>query len=483
MEIKLSLTKQQDAPIIPAEQYGHFAEHLGRCIYGGLWSEETQALREDIVTALQMLHIPVLRWPGGCFADIYHWRDGIGKPGMRPRTINTIWGWTDESNRFGTHEFFALCDRLGCKAYLAGNMGSGTVQELADWVHYCTSDRDTTLTRERRANGQEHPWKLPYVGIGNEAWGGGGNMTPSFYADCYRQWQGFVKSYDCNTPMWKIACGPNSNDYNWTKVLMERIDPWMMQGIALHYYTVPTGNWEHKGSALDFSAEEYRNTIRGALFMEELIQKHTAIMDDYDPQKQVALVIDEWGTWYDPEEGDNPAFLYQQNTMRDAILAAITLHIFHRHTDRVRMANLAQAVNVLQALILTDGTRMICTPTYHVFEMFQKHQNAQLLEIAGDITWEDGLPCLSAIASQREGETLITLCNPCMQPCTVSLTLPEAQHVVAARILHDDDITAHNTFDAPQTVCPHSCIADIAQYGNTLTLTLPAISIMAIVTK
>ena len=472
MEHTLKITEPTNKTIIPAEQYGHFAEHLGHCIYGGIWNEQAGCYREKVVNALKTLHIPVLRWPGGCFADTYHWRDGIGEPATRPQNINTVWGYAPESNRFGTHEFFNLCEILGCKPYLAINMGSGTVQEMTDWIHYITSDFDTSITRERRQNGRKSAWKLPFLGIGNEAWGGGGNMTPDFYADQYRRWHGFARSYDLSTPMMRIACGPNGDDYNWTERMMQRVDASMMDGIALHHYTVPSGIWKNKGDSTNFSQEEYFGVIRGAARMEELISKHCAIMDAYDPEKKIALVVDEWGTWYDPMEGENPAFLYQQNTMRDAMLAALTLHVFHRHCDRVKLANLAQAVNVLQALILTDGEKMLLTPTYHVFDMMQAHQDAQLLDISGNC-------CdVSVIASKKNEDTLISICNPMLSPQTISLTLP-AFSQISAQILHHDDYHAHNTFDAPDNVIPY----DFTQFSveqSTVTMTLPPVSLVTI---
>ena len=473
MKHNLKITEPDVRITIPAEQYGHFAEHLGRCIYGGIWDEQAGCYRENVVNALKKLHIPVLRWPGGCFADTYHWRDGIGAPDKRPQNINTVWGYVPETNRFGTHEFFDLCEILGCKPYLAVNMGSGTVQEMADWIHYITSDFDTSITQERRNNGRKSAWKLPYLGIGNEAWGGGGNMTADFYADQYRRWHGFAKSYDLSAPTMKIACGPNGADYDWTECIMQRVDNSMLNGLALHFYTVPSGIWEEKGDATDFSEDEYFGVIRGAEQMEEIISKHCAIMDEYDPELKVALVVDEWGTWYDPREGENPAFLYQQNTMRDAMLAALTLHVFHRHCDRVKLANLAQAVNVLQALILTDGDQMLLTPTYHVFDMMQEHQDAVLYDIkgiCGDV---------SVIASEKNGNMLISLCNPTLAPQTVSLNLPDFSRY-SAQILHHEDYHAHNTFDAPENVIPNDFTDKITQNDSELTLTLPPVSLVTI---
>lgn len=482
--IQLNITAAAEEKTVPAAQYGHFAEHLGRCIYDGIWAEKNSTkaspdgFRADVLAALQKLHIPVLRWPGGCFADAYHWRDGIGAPEIRPVRVNTTWGWPIENNRFGTHEFLRLCELLGCDAYIAANMGSGTVQEMADWVEYITSDYDTTLARERRQNGRETAWRLPYLGIGNEVWGGGGFMSPDHYADLYRNWQYFAKSYD-HKHMMKIACGANGDDYHWTERIMARVEPWMMHGLSVHYYTVPSGNWDAKGHAVRFSDAEYRETIRKALHMDELLTKHSEIMDKYDPDRQVALIVDEWGSWYDVTEGTEDAYLYQQNTMRDAILAACTLHIFHRHTDRVKMANLAQTVNVLQALILTEGDRMLCTPTYHVFDLFQPHKDAVLLAVSGEIPTQDGLPRVSVIATQKNGETFVTLCNPTLEPVSLTLDCTAFSVSKASAQILTGNCRAHNTFDEPEAVCP-ATYSDYTLADGRLMLHLPACAVAAI---
>ncbi len=481
--VNLNITAAAEENIVPAAQYGHFAEHLGRCIYDGFWAEDgctrrsPEGYRTDVLEAMQKLHIPVLRWPGGCFADDYHWRDGIGDPAKRKRRLNSTWGWVTETNAFGTHEFFRLCELLGCDAYIAANMGSGSVQEMSEWVEYITSDYDTTVADERRANGRESAWKLPYLGIGNEVWGGGGFMTPDHYADLYRNWQHFAKNYnDKDRPMMKIACGPNSNDYNWTERFMASVDPWMLQGLSLHFYTVPTNNWDAKGDAVAFTEADYLQTIRHAVYMDELITKHSEIMDKYDPEKKVALIVDEWGSWYDVTKGTPEAFLYQQNTMRDAIIAACTLHIFHRHTDRVKMANLAQTVNVLQALILTEGDRMLCTPTYHVFDLFQPHKDAVLLDITGDVPVEDRLPAVSVIATKKDDSVCISMCNPNLTDTAVTLDVSTVAAAVQSAQILTGDCHAHNTFDAPETVIPVA-FADYSMAEGKLTVTLPACSV------
>lgn len=340
---------------INPEIYGHFSEHLGRCIYNGMYVGENseipniKGVRKDVIEAFKEIKMPVLRWPGGCFADEYHWKDGIGEKSQRKKMINTNWGGVTEDNSFGTNEFFDLCEEIGCEPYLAGNLGSGTVQELSEWIEYITFDGVSPMADLRRKNGREKPWKLKYLGIGNENWGCGGSMRPEYYCDEYRRYQSFCKNFSGNE-LYKIACGPNSNDYNWTDVVMSNLGECHTKAISLHYYTVPTGDWNKKGSATEFSDEEYYETISKTLYMDELIKRHSEIMSRRDPEGKIGLIVDEWGCWYDVEEGTNPGFLYQQNTMRDAIVAACNLNIFNNHSDKVVMANLAQAVNVCSLL-------------------------------------------------------------------------------------------------------------------------------------
>src|SRR5699024_304327 len=364
--------------------YGHFAEHLGRGIYEGIWVGEdspipnTNGVRNDVVEALRNINIPVLRWPGGCFADEYHWKDGIGPRENRKRMVNTHWGGVVENNHFGTHEFMMLCEMLDTDPYICGNVGSGTVQEMSEWVEYMTFDGESPMANLRKENGREKPWKLKYFGVGNENWGCGGHMRPEFYADLYRQYQTYVRNYGDNQ-IYKIACGASDEDYHWTEVLMENAH-WLMDGLSIHYYTIPKV-WENKGAATGFPENEWFTTVRKALHMDTIIEKHQTIMDKYDTDQRVGMIIDEWSTWYDPEPGRNPGFLYQQNTIRDAIVAGLHFNIFHKHAGRVQMANIAQTINVLQAMILTEGEKMLLTPTYHVFDMFKVHQDAKLLDI------------------------------------------------------------------------------------------------------
>ena len=364
--------------------YGHFAEHLGRCIYEGIYVGENSkipnvnGMRIDVVNALKDMGIPVLRWPGGCFADEYHWKDGIGDKANRKKMINTHWGGVVEDNSFGTHEYFELCRQLGCDTYINGNVGSGSVMEMNEWIEYMTFDGVSPMAELRKQNGSEKPWKINYFGVGNESWGCGGNMDPEYYGCLYKRYNTYVRDYNSNNKIKRIACGPNVDDYHWTREVMDKVKH-HAQGISLHYYTIPGDTWEHKGSATEFDTKEYYKTLAKAYRIEELINNHIAVMNSVNPQQWVNLVVDEWGTWYDVEPGTNPGFLYQQNTMRDAMVAALTLNIFNKHSDRIMMANIAQTVNVLQAMILTDAEKMVLTPKFYVFKMFKEHQNNMLL--------------------------------------------------------------------------------------------------------
>ncbi len=470
--------------------YGHFAEHLGRCIYEGIWVGEnspipnTRGIRNDVVAALKDLDIPVLRWPGGCFADEYHWRDGIGPRDQRPRRINTHWGGVIETNQFGTHEFMDLCEMIGAAPYVCGNVGSGAPEEMMDWVEYMTSDSRSTLAELRRKNGRDKPWKLEYFGVGNESWGCGGSMRPEYYADQFRRYATFVKNYPGNSVQ-RIACGANSEDYRWTEVLISQAAR-QMQGLSLHYYTVPTGNWRRKGSSTQFGEDQWHATLLRTLRMDEMIQKHGAIMDKYDPQKRIGMIVDEWGTWYDPEPGSNPGFLYQQNSLRDAIVAAVNLNVFNHHAARVKMANIAQTINVLQAMILTDGEKMILTPTYHVFEMYKVHQDATL--IPTELTapeyrlGEAAVPSLHASASRNTSGTIhLSIAN--LEPnrsARVSARITGTKATsLAGRILTAQAMNAINTFEKPEAVRP-SRFEDARIDGDLISVSLPAKSVVVL---
>jgi len=469
--------------------YGHFAEHLGRCIYDGFWVgpdskiPNTNGIRNDIVAALRALRLPVLRWPGGCFADEYHWKDGIGPSAGRPTSINTHWGDVVENNRFGTHEFMELCRQLDCEPYICGNLGSGTVREMQEWVEYLTCGGDGPMADLRRANGRADPWAVRFWGVGNESWGCGGQMRPEFYADQFRRYATYCRNFG-NNRLFKIACGASDYDYHWTEVLMREAGKFM-DGLSLHYYILP-GTWEAKGSATRFGEEEWFAALKKALGMDAVIVRHSGIMDSYDAQKRVGMIVDEWGTWYDPEPGANPAFLYQQNTLRDALVAGVVLNILNNHCDRVRMANIAQTVNVLQAMVLTREDAMVLTPTYHVFEMYQPHQNAVLLpsslECAQYFYGEEAIPAVSASASRGDGgKVCLSLCN--LDPgreleiaCDVRGMKPKR---AAGRLLTAESVSARNEFDRSPDVHPVT-FDRVTIAGPIVTVNLPSKSVVVL---
>ena len=451
---KITLNPARSVGTINKNIFGHFSEHLGRCIYGGLFVGKDSpipnknGMRTDVVEALKNIKVPVLRWPGGCFADEYHWEDGIGAQENRKRMVNTNWGGVVEDNSFGTHEFLELCEQIGCEPYINANVGSGTVREMAEWVEYLNSEGDSTVVKKRWANGRKDPWGVKFWGVGNESWGCGGNMRPEYYADEFRRYQTYCRNYGKNR-LFRIACGPNGGDYNWTEVLMKNARGYM-DALTLHQYTVCGDQWEDKRAATGFNSEEYYRTLCHSTKMEELVTRHSQIMDRYDPEKKVALIVDEWGNWFDVEPGTNPGFLYQQNTMRDAMVAAITLNVFMNHCDRVCMANLAQTVNVLQSVILTEGDKMVKTPTYHVFDLYKAHQDAQQVDcfVESEEVGEGRftLPQVIASASQKDGKLTLTLANTSMDKATeveiAGVCLCKAQ----GRILQGE-ATQYNDFD------------------------------------
>ena len=468
---------------ISPEIYGHFSEHLGRCIYNGIYVGEnspipnTDGIRNDIIEAFRNIKAPVFRWPGGCFAEEYHWQDGIGEKALRRKIVNTNWGGVTEDNSFGTHEFMRFCELVGCKPYINGNVGSGSVREMSEWIEYMTSDAESPLTEQRKKNGRAEPWKLEYLGVGNENWGCGGNMRPEYYADVYKRYQTFCHNYSGNR-LYRIACGPSSADYNWTEVMMKNLDSNNVDAIDLHYYTMPV--WPEMESATYFDDELYYKTIAAANFSDELITRHSEIMNRYDPEKKIGLVIGEWGCWHKVEEGTNPGFLYQQNTMRDAIVAAIELNVFNRHSDRVVMANLAQAVNVLQSVILTEDDKMIKTPTYHVFDLFKTHQNNEAVYCYTqneNMSEGKNAPMISVSASVNEKSMTVTVAN-------CSLTEEAAVECsifgfkassVSCRIL-TNEAHSYNDFDCPDRVSITEHTAVIKD--NVLKLNIPPCAVV-----
>lgn len=490
---KLFINVSEKESHINPEIYGHFSEHLGRCIYEGLYVGEdshipnTNGIRNDVVEALKEMKLPVLRWPGGCFADEYHWKDGIGDKSKRKKMINTHWGGVVEDNSFGTHEFMELCQQIGCKAYINGNVGSGTVQEMSEWIEYMTFDGLSPMSELRKQNGRDEPWTVSYFGVGNENWGCGGNMSPEYYADLYRRYATYVRTYHDDKKIFKVACGPNVDDYEWTRVLMKKAAS-SMDGLSLHYYTIP-GEWNHKGSATQFDESDWYTTMKKALKINELVHIHSAIMDEYDPQKRIGLIVDEWGTWFDVEPGTNPGFLYQQNTMRDALVAAIHLNIFNKHSDRIKMANIAQLVNVLQSPILTEGENMLLTPTYYVFHMFKYHQDATLVHsfVETDLTGtndENQVPNITESASvAADGTVNVTISNLSLTDAvSIEVTIIDIKVSNVKATILTNTMNAYNDFSHPDNVHTED-FTDFTMTDKGIDFTLPPLSIIHFMVK
>ncbi|CAN5248299.1 alpha-L-arabinofuranosidase C-terminal domain-containing protein [soil metagenome] len=473
-------------PVYDRRIFTQFAEHLGTGIYGGLWVgndksiPNTKGFRNDVIGALKGIGVPVVRWPGGCFADEYHWREGVGARAKRPVKINTHWGGVTEPNTVGTHEFMDLVELLGAEPYIAGNVGNGSPQEMAEWVEYMTSPAGT-LAEERARNGHKQPWQVPYFGVGNELWGCGGNMRPEYAADLTRRYATFIKA-PAGTKILKIASGANVDDYKWTETMIQQVAG-QVDALSLHYYTIP-GGWPPRASATMFDEAGWAETLFEARRMDDLITKHSAIMDKYDPAKKVWLAVDEWGTWYAGDPGTNPGFLRQQNTLRDALVASIHLDIFAKHADRVKMTAIAQMVNVLQAMILTDGKKMVLTPTYYVFEMYKPYMDATVLPIEIDAPWYGKdkwtMPAVSASAVRdKAGKVHVGLSN--LDPNTahgVSVKLAGlSATTVSGHVLTASAMNALNSFAAPDTVKPVP-FSDARIDADVLTVTLPPKSVV-----
>lgn len=479
--------------------YGQFSEHLGRCIYGGIWVGEnsdipnTRGIRNDIVQALRAIKVPSVRWPGGCFADEYHWMDGIGPRDKRPKMVNSNWGGVVEDNSFGTHEFMDFCEQVGCEPVICGNIGSGSVQEMHDWVDYLTSDGDNPMANLRRKNGREKPWNVKFFCVGNETWGCGGIMSAEFYANELARYSWFLKNRNGNA-LYKIASGGLEEDYHWTETLMKKwseADGWLqtfMNGYSLHYYTV-CHDWDHKGSATDFTEHDWFLTMSKTMKMKKLVENHSAIMDKYDPQKKIGLCVDEWGNWHDVEPGTNPGFLYQQNTLRDAMVAAVNLNIFNNHCDRVKLTSIAQMVNVLQAMILTKGKEMVLTPTYYVFKMYTVHHDAQLLPIqihsAEYTDGNDSIPAVSVSASKdQNGAIHISLANidpEHTQKIQCSMDGIAATSITGT-IITADSMNALNDFGKEEEVAIKKFYG-ASLFKGAVSLVLPAKSIVTLEIK
>jgi alpha-N-arabinofuranosidase len=487
------ILQEPNGMVISKYIYGHFSEHLGRCIYDGIWSHDSTGkgkshLRMDIVDALKKIRVPVLRWPGGCFAEQYHWRDAVGPLSLRKRTVNTEWGMGTEDNSFGPDEFMQLCTLLGCEPYLAGNIGTGSPEEMEDWVEYMNYDGASTLADLRKKNGHAEPWHAAFWGIGNEVWGCAGFMTADTYISKFNQYAYFCKSYP-GTPMKRIAAGAVDADYAWTEACMKGLRREMMWGLSLHYYVNEGRDSAGRRFAFAFNDRQYFNSMKGCLKMDELITRHGAIMDRYDPKRNIALVVDEWGNWTEQDPGPNTSLLYQQNTLRDALIAATTLNIFNNHCDRVKMANLTQTVNVVQAVILTRGDEMLLTPTYHVFDLFKVHQDARFLPITVRAPFykmgNDSIPAVNASASEDSlGRQHISLVNlDPVRPLTVRVILTtQTGHTITGQVITSDKYTDLNTFEEKNKVVPRPFKEATLQSG-VLEVALPAKSVVMLELK
>jgi alpha-L-arabinofuranosidase len=494
---RIEIYADRSGATINKNVYGQFSEHLGSGIYGGIYVGEnssipnTRGFRNDVLSALKELKVPMVRWPGGCFADEYHWQDGIGPKDKRPVRINTNWGGVPESNSFGTHEFFDFVEMIGADAYVNANVGSGSPQEAAQWLEYMTGDQDTTLVKERKANGRDKPWKVSIYAMGNETWGCGGNMRPEYYADVYNQYASFMKAQPGAMPE-LLASGDHDDQTTFTNELMKNMRS-RMDALSLHYYTILGPRWENKDTAIGFSEAGWINTLANTLKMDSFIKNQDAIMTDFEakrfggaPRKKTGLYVDEWGTWYKPDPGSNPGFLVQQNSLRDAVVTAANFNIFHKYADRVRMTAIAQTINVLQAMILTDGPKMILTPTYHVFHMYKPFQDAVSLPI--DIKTSEykydkwSVPQVSASAARaKDGSIVIGLAN--LDPhntANVSAVIAGAQvALVKGEVLTSDAMDAHNTFENPDAI--HPVVFEGAKLdGAKLSVTLPAKSVVVL---
>lgn len=478
----------KDGKQIDRNIYGHFSEHLGRCIYGGFWVgkdseiENIDGYRKDVVEAFKEIEIPNLRWPGGCFADEYHWTDGIGPKENRKKMINSHWGGVVEDNSFGTHEFLHLCEVLGCKPYINGNVGSGTVSEMSEWVEYMTFNGESPMSRLREKNGHKEPWKVDFFGVGNENWGCGGNMRPEYYSDLYRRYQTYVRQYG-KDKIFKIACGPNGNDWDWTDVLMKNACRFM-DGLSLHYYTVEP-DWNTRPSATNFTEFGWYNGLARASYMEELVRRHDEIMTKYDADKRVALVVDEWGMWHKVEDNTNPGFLYQQNTVRDALVAGITLNIFNNHCDRVRIANIAQAVNVLQSPVLTEGKKIVLTPTWHVFHMYKNHMDAIHLDssVSTSKVGMNGafLDAINVSSSHKDKEYNVTITNADLNNSRkVRIRFDGIESDISTMkfsVLSGEKMNSCNTFEEPNSVVEKQGNATIMADKREVEIELPNSSV------
>jgi alpha-N-arabinofuranosidase len=477
---KVTVLADSEIATVRPEFHSHFAEHLGSCVYGGLWVGKNSPIpnidgyRQDAITYLKELGIPVLRWPGGCFADDYHWRDGIGPVNKRPKRVNLHWGGYVEDNSFGIHEFMGLCRMIGAEPYIAGNVGSGTPGELRDWVEYCNQPSGSTLAEERAANGSLDPFKIRYWGVGNENWGCGGPMTPERYGEMYRNFANYVRTFGGTRPF-LVACGPNGNDMRWSRGLLNTLDARRLpDGWSTHFYETGTL------PPLQFTGDAMNTQFRIFPRVEETIVAQRALLDSYDPQRKCGVILDEWGVWDRIPQDDERRYgrLWQQSTMRSAVAAGLGLNIFNRQADKLYMANIAQIVNVLQSLLLTDGPegkRCVRTSTYYAFQLFKPHRSKTAVRV--ETGGGDPLS-LSMSASKSGGELVVSFVNP---SASVDLDVDCALRSFSAKsaraeILHHTDLNAYNGFDNPDVLVPKA--HPITVEGSRLRLTVPALSLI-----
>lgn len=487
----ISVKLDSSVGVINPNIYGHFTEHIGGVIYDGIWVGKdskipnVDGIRKDIVDYLRRINPPVIRWPGGCFADTYHWRDGIGPADKRPKRYDR---WTDvgESNQFGTHEFMHFCRLVGAEPLLSANVGTGTAQEFQEWMDYCNAPAgQTTLADMREKNGSREPFNVRYWGIGNEAWGCGGNFTAEDYCTEYRKFVTLLPAY--NLPLFLVGSGPHNNDIQWTKrffgKLNDCVEEWgkaPINGWAPHYYCGASGG------AVDFSEDQWYDLIASAEKMEPLVNDQWKALTEFDPKHEVKLVVDEWGTWHPGGTEINKAHtLEQMSTMRDAVIAAVTLDIFNRNCDKVAMSNIAQLVNNLQSLFLADGPKFVATPNFYVYEMYKVHQGAKEVDL--DIKSPEAnyqiegnkrtLTVLSGSASVKDKKLHISIVNANTKNA-VEANIDLSGVVVSGgkqTVLTNKDIHAHNTFEKPNEVVSVTTPLEIS--GGAFKHVFPAASI------
>lgn len=471
-------------PAVSRYLYSHFAEHLGRCIYPGIWVGDSQVIeneggiRLDVVSALKKLRLPALRWPGGCFADNYHWRDGIGPRQSRPKRYN-LWWLQPEKNEFGTHEFIRFCDMIGAEPYICTNVGSGTVEEARSWIEYCNSHQSTALADERAQNGSPHPFNVKFWGVGNESWGCGGSMYPEYYANLFRQFATYMKATDRSISL--VACGSHPGIPEWDAIFLERMKgtEHLVDYLALHIYSA-------QGiSDLHYSDEDYYQVLGQIQIMDSNLSRAAELCRAHSTSDhRIKVILDEWGTWFKEAQTSNG--LYQQSTMLDAIFAALSFHCFHRHASDLFMTNMAQTINVLQALILTEGPNMCCTPTYHVYDLLSGHRDGKVLPVEAQIpvtTTKDGhaVPAASLSATEKDGELTLSMVNTSLDETinlSVALDCGAADQELTIRMLTADNVRAHNTPKEPDTVKPTDVQAAIT--SGKLSLILPPFTVASV---